>query len=75
MPRSDWTREAIRKIEADFNRSADTDTHVIPLDLPGYRTSVSISRMKSVPDLNYRMRSCINVFAFIAVSVLPIRSR
>jgi cysteine synthase len=34
MPRSDWTREAIRKIEADFNRSADT--HLIPLDLPGY---------------------------------------
>src|SRR6266702_4899079 len=31
MPRSDWTREAIRKIEADFNRSADT--HLIPLDL------------------------------------------
>jgi cysteine synthase A len=35
MPRSDWTREAIRKIEADFNRSADT--HLIPLDLPGYQ--------------------------------------
>ncbi|WP_043419950.1 PLP-dependent cysteine synthase family protein [Cupriavidus basilensis] len=34
MPRSAWTREAIRKIEADFNRSADT--HLIPLDLPGY---------------------------------------
>src|SRR5471032_1793737 len=34
MPRSDWTREAIRKIEADFNRSADT--HLIPLDLPGF---------------------------------------
>lgn len=34
MPRSDWTREAIRKIEADFNRCADT--HLIPLDLPGY---------------------------------------
>jgi cysteine synthase A len=34
MPRSEWTREAIRKIEADFNRSADT--HLIPLDLPGY---------------------------------------
>ena len=30
MPRSDWTREAIRKIEADFNRCADT--HLIPLD-------------------------------------------
>jgi len=34
MARSDWTCEAIRKIEADFNRSADT--HLIPLDLPGY---------------------------------------
>lgn len=34
MPLSDWTHEAIRKIEADFNRSADT--HLIPLDLPGY---------------------------------------
>jgi len=28
-----WTREAIRIIEADFQRSADT--HLIPLDLPG----------------------------------------
>jgi len=36
MARSDWTCEAIRKIEADFNRSADT--HLIPLDLPGYPT-------------------------------------
>ncbi|SDO76092.1 PLP-dependent cysteine synthase family protein [Pseudomonas jinjuensis] len=28
-----WTREAIRIIEADFQRSADT--HLIPLDMPG----------------------------------------
>jgi cysteine synthase A len=34
MPHTAWTRDAIRKIEADFNRSADT--HLIPLDLPGY---------------------------------------
>nr|WP_313441048.1 PLP-dependent cysteine synthase family protein [Novosphingobium sp.] len=30
--RRDWLSEALRKIEADFNRSADT--HLIPLDLP-----------------------------------------
>src|SRR5690606_35772236 len=29
-----WVAAAIRKIEADFNRSADT--HLIPLDLPGF---------------------------------------
>ncbi|MEW6514636.1 MAG: PLP-dependent cysteine synthase family protein [Pseudomonadota bacterium] len=29
-----WLSEAIRRIEADFNRSADT--HLIPLKLPGY---------------------------------------
>ena len=29
----DWTREAIRIIEADFQRSADT--HLIPLEAPG----------------------------------------
>ncbi|MDF3931779.1 PLP-dependent cysteine synthase family protein [Pseudomonas citronellolis] len=29
----DWTREAIRIIEADFQRSADT--HLIPLETPG----------------------------------------
>jgi cysteine synthase len=34
MPLSSWTHEAIRRIEADFNRSADT--HLIPLRLPGY---------------------------------------
>jgi cysteine synthase len=34
MNRSDWVREAVRKIEADFQRSADT--HLIPLSLPGY---------------------------------------
>lgn len=34
MPQRAWTASAIRKIEADFNRSADT--HLIPMDLPGY---------------------------------------
>jgi len=29
-----WVASAIHKIEADFNRSADT--HLIPLELPGY---------------------------------------
>src|SRR5690606_5504232 len=32
--RSAWVRQAVRKIEADFNRSADT--HLIPLPLPAY---------------------------------------
>jgi cysteine synthase A len=32
---SDWTHSAIRKIEADFNRSSDT--HLIRLDLPALR--------------------------------------
>ncbi|MHC1480098.1 PLP-dependent cysteine synthase family protein [Frateuria aurantia] len=30
----DWVASAINTIEADFNRSADT--HLIPLDVPGY---------------------------------------
>ncbi len=30
-----WTDEAVRRIEADFNRSADT--HLIPIELPHYR--------------------------------------
>jgi len=34
MNRSEWCREAVRKIEADFQRSADT--HLIPLGLPGF---------------------------------------
>lgn len=34
MNRSDWCRDAVRKIEADFQRSADT--HLIPVGLPGY---------------------------------------
>ena len=29
-----WTDQAVRRIEADFNRSADT--HLIPIDLPHY---------------------------------------
>jgi len=32
--RRSWVTEAIRKIEADFNRSADT--HLIPMALPGF---------------------------------------
>lgn len=32
--RRNWVSEAIRRIEADYNRSADT--HLVPLDLPGY---------------------------------------
>ena len=34
MSQRDWVAAAIRKIEADFNRSADT--HLIPIELPGY---------------------------------------
>lgn len=34
MTHRDWVAQAIRKIEADFNRSADT--HLIPMALPGY---------------------------------------
>ena len=34
MSQRDWVAQAIRKIEADFNRSADT--HLIPLPLPGF---------------------------------------
>ncbi len=34
MTHRDWAADAIHKIEADFNRSADT--HLIPLDLPGF---------------------------------------
>lgn len=34
MTRRDWMATAIAKIEADFNRSADT--HLIPLVLPGF---------------------------------------
>lgn len=34
MSQREWVAAAIRKIEADFNRSADT--HLIPMGLPGY---------------------------------------
>jgi len=34
MSQREWVAAAIRKIEADFNRSADT--HLIPMSLPGY---------------------------------------
>jgi cysteine synthase A len=34
MSQRDWVAAAIHKIEADYNRSADT--HLIPLDLPGF---------------------------------------
>lgn len=34
MSQRDWVAQAIRKIEADFNRSADT--HLIPMSLPGF---------------------------------------
>jgi cysteine synthase len=33
-PRRAWVREAVRRIEADFQRSSDT--HLIPLPLPGF---------------------------------------
>jgi cysteine synthase A len=32
--RNEWVRDAVRKIDADFQRSSDT--HLIPLTLPGY---------------------------------------
>ena len=32
--RRTWVREAVRRIEADYQRSSDT--HLIPLTLPGF---------------------------------------
>jgi cysteine synthase A len=34
VARRDWVHEALRRIEADFQRSSDT--HLIPLSLPGF---------------------------------------
>src|SRR5690606_3726822 len=34
MAQREWVARAIHTIEADFNRSADT--HLIPMELPGY---------------------------------------
>ena len=34
MSQREWVAASIRKIEADFNRSADT--HLIPMELPGF---------------------------------------
>ena len=35
LQRTQWVSDAIARIDADFNRSADT--HLIKLDLPGLR--------------------------------------
>ena len=32
-----WVREAIRRIEADYQRSSDT--HLIPLELPAFESA------------------------------------
>lgn len=39
-----WINNAIRKIEADFQRSADT--HLIKLDLPSVEGSTFTSKMR-----------------------------
>src|SRR6185503_21239090 len=42
----EWVAEAVGRIEADLNRSADT--HLIALPLPGYPASTCTSRMSRV---------------------------
>ena len=45
-----WVSEAIRKVEADLNRSADTHLHVFPLpDRPGTSTSTSRTSRSTRP--------------------------
>ncbi len=48
-----WIRQAVRRIEADFNRSADTHSSARPARLPGVsiycRTSRAIRRKPQAP--------------------------
>jgi cysteine synthase A len=58
-----WSREAVRIIEADFNRSADT--HLIPLRLPGLpRLSVYLKDESSHPTGSLKHRLARSLFLY-----------
>jgi cysteine synthase A len=58
-----WSREAIRIIEADFNRSADT--HLIPLRLPGLpRLSIYFKDESSHPTGSLKHRLARSLFLY-----------
>jgi cysteine synthase A len=63
LPRRQWTNEAIRRIEADYNRSADT--HLVPLALPGYpETAVYFKDESSHPTGSLKHRLARSLFLY-----------
>ena len=60
----EWVNWAIGRIEADFNRSADT--HLIPLPVPALPISRSISRTSRISDRQPKQPPC-------AVPLWPVR--
>lgn len=62
-----WVAQAIRKIEADFNRSADT--HLIPLPLSGYRgIDVYLKDESSHPTGSLKHRLARSLFLYALTS-------
>ena len=63
MSQRAWVARAIQKIEADYNRSADT--HLIPLDLPGYPSiEVYLKDESSHPTGNLKHRLARSLFLY-----------
>ena len=63
----DWQREAIRRIEADFQRSADT--HLIPLSLAGYAgIEIYLKDESSHPSGSLKHRLARSLFLYALVN-------
>ena len=61
--RNEWVRDAVRKIDADFQRSSDT--HLIPLTLPGFPgVSVYLKDESSHPTGSLKHRLARSLFLY-----------
>jgi len=59
----DWIAEAIRRVDADANRSADTHLHVLPIPVPGVELYLKDESVHPTGSLKHRLARSLFLYA------------
>jgi cysteine synthase A len=59
----DWIAEAIRRVDADANRSADTHLHVLPIPVPGIDLYLKDESVHPTGSLKHRLARSLFLYA------------
>ena len=58
-----WIAEAIRRVDADANRSADTHLHVLPIPVPGIELYLKDESVHPTGSLKHRLARSLFLYA------------